>query len=95
MTTTTPAIDWVSAIARSSSVSAAYWIDSSRVRTTVEPSVEGRSVWPTGRRRASVWTKTFAARPLIWSSKAYSTPLIPVLSRPTYPRTCEASSRFG
>ena len=47
------------------------------------PSVEGRSVWATGRRRASVWTTTLAARPRISFSSAYSTPDMPVLSRPT------------
>ena len=53
-TTTTPAADCVSAIERSSSRSATCWIASSRARTTVDPSVEGRSAWATGRRRASV-----------------------------------------
>ena len=58
-------------------------MDSSRVRTTVRPSVDGFSAWPTARRRASIWMATLAARPRIWLSKAYSIPLIPVLSTPT------------
>ena len=73
----------VSATARSSSRSATYWIASSRASTTVAPSVEGRSVWATGRRRASVWTTTLAARPRISLSRPYSIPPMPVLSTPT------------
>ena len=82
-TITMPDCDCVSAIERSSSRSAMCWIAWSIARTTASPSVEGRSVWATGRRRASVWTTTFAARPRISFSSAYSTPDIPVLSRPT------------
>ena len=80
---TQPDADSVSAIERSSSRSATYWMASSRASTTVAPSVEGRSVWATGLRRASAETTTFAARPRISFSSAYSTPYMPVLSRPT------------
>ena len=83
ITTATPETEPVSATARSISFSAAYWIASSIVSTTVWPSVEGFSVVSIGRRRASMRTLTFAARPRIRSSKAYSMPLMPVLSSPT------------
>ena len=82
-TITQPDPACVSAIDRSSSRSATCWIASSRASTTVAPSVEGRSVWATGRRRASVCTTTLAARPRMSFSKAYSIPYMPVLSRPT------------
>ncbi len=52
-------------------------------------------MWPTGRRRASVWTTTLAARPPISFSKAYSTPLMPVLSRPAQPEDVSRQLALG